>query len=280
MHEDLALFSPKTLDDFRARHSGETFRHAGAGEGAGADWLFSEYEGLLSTEARGVRGYDRRMSYMLDFEGYDAAVSDYIGGLIGAARTENLFLQFNRTGLRQAQMRRLFPRATHVYLSRNLRDVWGSYLSFENNGVHGFLRNNLAFLYFNAGAPLVRALGRHVEVRDEAFRFYFHNHLGQAYAAYSLEDHFLIHATIWHAARAEAQAHAELIIDLDGLEASRLARLETECGLAALRLPVAFSDLGARRYAPIDLRIAPLRLDELEELACGIVAEAMRDDGE
>jgi hypothetical protein len=225
-----------------------------------------------------VRGYDRRMSYMLDFEGYDSAVTTYVEGLIGAARTENLFLQFNRSALRQDQMHRLFPQATHVYLNRNLRDVRGSYLSFQVNGVHGFLRNNLAYLYFNAQKPLMQALSRHLPVRDEEFQFYFHGPLGAAYAHYTLDQHYLIHATLWHEARAQAEAHADLIIDLDGLEADRLSRLETEAGLAALRLPVAFADLGARHYAPIDLALPPSRLTSLEEMAREIVAEAQRED--
>ena len=279
-HEDLALFRPEKLEEFRERHSGRSFRHAGAdtGSGPGSDWLFAEYEGLLTPGERGVRGYDRRMSYMLDFEGYDTAVATYVGGLIGAARTENLFLQFNRSALRQDQMCRLFPQATHVYLNRNLRDVWGSYLSFQVNGVHGFLRNNLAYLYFNAQRSLMRALARHVPVRDEAFQFYFHGHLGECYHDYSLDQHFLIHATLWYAARAQAEAHADLIIDLDGLETDRLSRLETEAGLAALRLPVAFADLSGRHYAPIDLGLPPSRLTSLEETAKEIVAEALAED--
>jgi len=275
-HEDLALFRPEEIARFRERHSGQSFRHAGPKDGS--DWLFAEYEGLLTPGEKGVRGYDRRMSYMLDFEGSDAAVTAYVDGLVGAARTENLFLQFNRTGLRQDRMRRLFPQATHVYLSRNLRDIWGSYLSFEVKGVHGFLRNNLAYLYFNAQTPLMRALSRHVPVRDEPFQFYFHGHLGQAYADYSLEQHFLIHAALWHEARAQARENAELIIDLDTLEGSRLSRLETEAGLAAMRLPVAFADLGTRRYAPIDLALPPSRLEALEQTAREIVAEARAAD--
>lgn len=275
-HEDLALFSTDRIDEFRGRHSGKSFRHSWPDKTREqtVDWLFAEYEGLIDPGQRGVRGYDRRMSYMLDFEGYDTAVTAYVEGLIGAARTENLFLQFNRTALRQDRMRRLFPQATHVYLSRNLRDVWGSYLSFQNNGVHGFLRNNLAYLYFNAQTPLMRVLARHVMVRDKAFMFYFHGPLDKAYAEYSLEEHFLIHATLWYEARAQAEAHAELIIDLDGLEASRLSRLETEAGLAALRLPVAFSDLGTHHYAPIDLALPPSRLATLEARARDIVAES------
>lgn len=273
-HEDLALFSSDKLDHFRQRHANSQFRHAEQGKPNPSNWLFAEFEPLMDDAIQGVHGYDRRMSYMNDYEGAADAVRAYVQGLIDTAPHENVFLQFNRTALRQEWMKGLFPDAAHVYLKRSLRDTWGSYLSFRSEAVYGFLRNNLAVLNFNANDPLMRALSMHLPVVDAPFVFFFHPHFSNVFHHYTLEQHYLIHATFWYAAVAQAESSSDLIIDLERISEDRLVRLETEATLASHRVMVSFDDIKQRQYNTQELLLSEKAMNRIEALARRIVNEA------
>lgn len=272
-HEELSRFSPEKLDQARAEHRPEKFHHKGEKE---SDWMFAEFEALLKSGCKGVQGYDRRMSYVMDFENGDEAVRAYLDLLADRAPSENVFYQFNRTALRQDRMRALFPGDTHLYLRRALRDIWGSYLSFATGGVYGFLRNNLTVLSYNPEHPLARALSEHVPLAPARFDNFFHSSINEIFNHYTLEQHFLIHATLWHGAEMQAARSADAVIDLGAMSEDRLLRLETEATLAAYGVPLTFADVQVKTYDAADLRLSPARLEKLEELARGIVALAER----
>lgn len=273
-HEDLALFSSDRLEHFRKRHDNSQFRHQQKADDTG--WLFKEYEPLMDHCTPGTYGYDRRMSYMHGFDGAAEAVTAYVDGLVDTAVNENVFLQFNRTALRQEWMRGLFPEDFHIYLQRGLRNIWGSYLSFRSDAVYGFLRNNLAVVNFNAEDPLMQALAAHVPVAKAGYHPFFHKNFNEIFHHYTLEQHYLIQAVFWYEARSQATRAADLIVDLEQIAQDRLLRLETEAALAAQRMDISFRDLTPSIYDTSQLLLSEAALERCEALAQDIVAEAAR----
>lgn len=271
-HEDLSIFTPSRLDEFRQRHADSRFRHKK--DDSNEAWLFREYEALLDPGVTGVRGYDRRMSYIHEFEDAPKLIRTYLDGLTEESRQENVFLQFNRSALRQKMLHELFPDDSHIYLSRGIRDIWGSYLSFRNEAVYGFLRNNLAVLAFNAATPLMQALGDHVPLASIDYMEFFHSRFCEVFHHYTLEQHYLIHATFWHEAQRQASEVADVIIDMEQVAKSRMTRLETEARLAALRMNVSFKDMNYRRYDSSETLISSETMSEIEDLAQQIVISA------
>lgn len=265
LHEDLSLFSLDRLEEFKKRHDNAAFRHK-----ADAKWHFAEFEGLLEEGICGIRGYDRRLSYMFNFVGAEEVLTRYINGLKSSTSVENVFLQFNRTALRQDQMRKLFPDDKHIYLQRDLRDLWGSHISFEANEIHGFLRNNLATLSYNSDHPLMQGLAQELPVAPVAYRRFFHQDFSEMYNHYTLEQHFLIHAAFWHAARIQAERHADFVINLGSISQDRLVRLEAETWLAAQRVDVSFADVKVKTYDSDALKLPIETMKQLEARALNI----------
>ena len=276
-HEDLARFSPEALDKFKKIHDNSAFRHAKSEKGGKSSWLFAEFEPLLKKGVEGVEGFDRRLSYMHDFPGAKAAISRYIDGLTDASTQENIFFQFNRTALRQDLLKELYPDDTHIFLERPLRDIWGSFLSFQNKGVMGFLRNNLANLCFNADDPLMQALGEHVPLTKAPFFYFFHTRFSDAFHHFTLEQHFLIHAVFWYSAHIQAARSADYVIDISRIAKDRLLRLEAETVLASKGMNFSFSDVRYKRYEDKALLLSPTRMDQLEAQA-RLIAQSVYGD--
>jgi glycosyltransferase involved in cell wall biosynthesis len=268
-HEELAQISQDRLDEFKERHAPDKFRHDANAQKD--EWFFAEYEQFLDPGVNGVRYFDRRMSYQFAFADSQDAIRRYINALINSAQTENVFLQFNRTAPRIRLLKELFPESVHLYINRNVRDIWGSYISFERNGVYGFMRNHLAMALFNNEHPIFRALAARIPLLSMDYTFYFHDKIANAMKFYTLEEHYLLHVTLHEFARREALDVCDYTIDLERAANDRLYQLEMEAVFASIHADISFSDVKYRSYKGRELLLGESTLSSIEEEARDIV---------
>ncbi len=89
---------------------------------------FEEYQPLRRLWG-GVRGYHARFAYHDFFREHDPALAEYIRILLASAATDGRqgMMKFVRSYGRLGFFRRLFP-GQHLYLFRNPRDQWQSYM--------------------------------------------------------------------------------------------------------------------------------------------------------
>jgi len=267
-HEDVAHWSAANLDRARFTHSGGAYGHA---KSNAKTWLFEEYEPLVAAYPRGIATASRDFSYATFFGGCEERVVAYLGDLLQNSKTANTLFQFNRSALRQRMLKRLFPKASHFYLRRNLDDIWGSYLKYVNNGVPGFIRNHLAAFSLNAEHPLSRSLNEHMPIVDAPNIRWFHSMFGEVCNQYSLEQHYLLHAVLWYAAERENELAGNSVIDIGEIEQKPLFRRGVELEFYGLGAPISFEDSRIARYKDIDLRIDRARRLALKALAKRIV---------
>ena len=184
----------------------------------------AEYEPLLIPEQAGVPFFKKSFSFD-DFcnNGPNTEQKQYIDFLIAQAGSRRPVFKFTRSSLRIQWFTGNYPDALHIYLVRNPRDQFQSYLMMdEENKEQIFLvmdliaasvnRQQPPFCYLAAQLPL---LEYHADAFDTERAVY-----SRLLNYYSLEQRFLIFSVIWFQALVENVLRAGLIININQLQDS------------------------------------------------------------
>jgi hypothetical protein len=228
---------------------------------------FAEYRPLLAPNGRGVRDYEERFAIRSFFKVRDRSLVRYLTHLLQQARHERRqpVLKFCRSIGRMQLLRRNFD-AFHVYLYRNPRDQWESYVKHCNP-------------YYMPLTCVIAALSRshRLKLRDLLQRdlpqlpttFGYVNvasvvslqQIGEEYVkTLSREDQYLILYYLWRWALSEGRTHADFVVDIDGLCHDSAQRQEVE-DLFGIRLV----DCRIKQYAPSEVTLPTATKAALEK---------------
>jgi glycosyltransferase involved in cell wall biosynthesis len=223
LHEELSYLSPETLDRYKARHT-LTTRHRLDGE-----WLFAEYEPLLQPGRVGVPGYRRQMAY----ESYadnspQPVMRAYFDHLIAQSGPRQPILKMTRSALRQRWFHREYPGAHHLYLTRDHREQWASYLTFMTETARGFARNDAIICGLNKDRALVKPLNSLVNLVELPTSGDFFTLYDEVFDRYSWADRYTLFYYLWLQGLLEAAATGSFIVDMNAVAAGRSQRMRLE----------------------------------------------------
>ena len=223
LHEELANFNLERLDHYRAKHT-PTTRHRFDGK-----WLFAEYEALLQPGRVGVPGYRKSMAYETFADNSAQPVlRSYIDGLITAADVRQPLLQLNRSALRQRWFHNEYPDAHHLYLVREPREQWASYLSFMVGNARGFARNDAIICGMNRHRALIEPLNSLVELVRHPSEGNFFATYDEVFDQYSWEERYTLFYYLWLQGLLEAAATGSHIVDMNSIADNRSERMRLE----------------------------------------------------
>jgi glycosyltransferase involved in cell wall biosynthesis len=260
-HEDLAMLSPKSLENLKKRHKASSFHKLDV-----KGWLFEEFESVIESDPQGrVTGYHRAFAYdeFADPE-HPEAMRAYVDGLLNEQDEKTPVLQFNRSSLRQNWFRRQYPDALHIYMQRSARGQWGSYAGFVNRGRLGFVRNTMMLAGKNANKPSFAPLASLVPLAYSDNVTHMHQIYDAAYDAYSLEELYTIFYYVWLMSTLMGVANADVFLDTERLSVDRRYQLEIEFELMCANVVVDLSDAHIPTYDPDTLGLSSETLTALE----------------
>lgn len=226
LHEVLTQLDLRRLPEFRKRHTPDAW-HTFDGE-----WLFAEYEPLLTPESIGVPGYRRRFAYEAFADNSEQPqLRAYVEGLLAEAGKKQAVLQMNRSALRQRWFHREYPEGHHIYLARHPREQWLSYLQFMGDRGRGFARNDALICGMNRHRALIKPLNELVPLvhrfdGPDVFQYY-----DQIFDAYSWEQRYTLFYYLWLQGLLEAAATGSHIVNMNQVAADSFERMRFEAFL-------------------------------------------------
>lgn len=237
---------------------------------------FDEYGDLLDSSAGGLPLFRKSFCYDEYGEnGDNPALKSYIDSLIAGAAPSRPLLQFNRSALRCRWFREAYPGAFSLYLLRNPRDQWQSFVNMKDGeGIDVFLVLDLLIASVNRRREPFRRLAAELPLfafhspryaEEEAF----YRHLLPRYTAAESYRLFFYH---WLAALAEGLGHTDVVVDMDRLHRDGDYRASLADIFAAKGLRgVSFEDAKPSSYESFSLTIPEMEDAELRafSLFCG-----------
>jgi hypothetical protein len=202
----------------------------------------AEYEQLLRPGQAAVPFFKKSFSFD-EFcnNSSNPEQKQYLDFLIAQAGSKRPVFKFTRSSLRVRWFTENYPDAVHIYLVRNPRDQFQSYLLMDQeNKAHIFLvmdiiaasvnKQHPPFCYLAAQLPL---LEYHADAFDKERAVY-----SRLLNFYSPEQRFFIFSVIWFQALLENALHAGLIMNINQLQDSaayrdRVSRRLVELGINA-----------------------------------------------
>jgi hypothetical protein len=188
-----------------------------------------EYRHLLTSGPKGVPFFKKSFSFD-DFcrNGRNPDQKKYIDFLLANAGQKIPLLQFNRSALRVAWFKKYFPDAFHVYLLRDPRQQFNSFLALQGKwNLDIFLLMNLLTASVNRRkCPIFRDLAGRLplfEYHAEKFweeEVFYRNLL----PSYSLNEQYHIHYCTWIAALLENLEHVDMLLNIDSLSCNESYR--------------------------------------------------------
>ena len=239
----------------------------------GKDYLF-EYQKLLRPGQKGVPFFKKSFSFD-DFCNNDDNPDQerYIDYLVESSGDQIPVMQFNRSAFRVRWFKRNYPGAINIYLVRNPRDQFQSYMSMaEDNRLDVFLVMDLLVAGINRHTPYFEALAGHLplwEYHSPGFEDeqWFYNLL---LPVYNLEEKYLISYFIWYTALLENLLHADLLLNIDLLSTSDSYRRRIHEQFAGLGLEnIDFNDANIGKYKEYSLNKE--KAAEIEETAQSLI---------
>lgn len=181
-----------------------------------------EYRHLLRPGRPGVPFFKKSFSFD-DFckEGAHPEQKQYIDRLLAGAGTKTPLLQFNRSALRTGWFKNEYPDAIHLYLFRDPRRQFLSFLSLqEQDGQDIFLLMNLLVVSINQRKyPAFEKLAGRLPLFEYHAREFRREEMFYRYLLpfYSRMEQYRLHYCLWFAALLENLARADLLLNLDWL---------------------------------------------------------------
>lgn len=244
------------------------------------DHLF-EYRQLFQPNQKGVPFFKKSFG----FDDYcnnssNPDLKKYIDNLINVAAEEGKtpVLQFNRTAFRIKWFKKYFPGSTNIYLVRNPRDQWQSYISMrEDNNLDIFLimdllaaglnRNNA---WFKDLAPYIYLLEYHSDKFHDEESVY-----RTLLDVYSYEELYLIFYYTWLAALWEGAFNADILLSIDLLGEDKSYYKQIIASLKEHDIEgIDFTDAKPRHYREYKLETG--KMNEIEEMVHAIISRNHR----
>jgi hypothetical protein len=236
-HQELAHLRAEDLDRWRSTAAtAATMRHPLLEKE-----YMEEYRHLLPPGRPGVPHFRKSFSFD-DFcrAGRHPAQKRYIDFLLENTGGRMPLLQFNRSSLRAAWFKKNYPGAFHVYLLREPRRQFRSFLQvWEKENLDIFAVMNLLTAGINMKRCRVfRDLSRRLPLLEyHAAEFMLEEEFYRSLLpVYSIAEQYAVHFCIWFAALLENLVHADMLLDIDrlsgdnGYRAQASRRLEDASG--------------------------------------------------
>lgn len=192
----------------------------------------TEYAGLIRDGKVGLPFFKRDFIVERYCDNNDSAdVKVYIDALIANAGEKRTVFQFNRSSLRIKWFKSNYPDSLHIYLLRNPRDQWESYVSKARKNRRIFVAYDLMIAGKNQKSDYFRKLADYVPLinfHDADFNaeIKFFQTLSDKYID---EDKYFIFYYIWLLAFLENCRYADVVIDMNSIsEDIRYRRRLTE----------------------------------------------------
>lgn len=270
LHEELAYMRPHNLAEFRQRHRLDS-RHRLSGPG----WLFQEFESRLAAAKAGVRGYRRDFAYYhyannTSVDGFKS----YIDDLLATDPSRQVVLQMNRSALRQRWFGANYPHAHSVYLLRNPRNQWASYLASIQGEARGFSRNDAIIAGMNKYRNLLRPLNRLVWLHHSRPQGNFFAIYDAVFDLYSPSDRYTIFYYLWLQSLLEAAATGAFIVDMDSVAENPFARMRAESFFELRGAQLDLSDLNMTSYSEAFFPLSAAEMDEIEGLVQATIVQS------
>ncbi len=190
---------------------------------------FQEFSTAFLDGCETLPFFDSAFAYQ-EFFGVESAqrFSKYIGNLVATTPEEKIpVLQFNRTSMRMDWFRKNHPGSLNLFLLRNPRDQFDSYLGMNTRKKNVFLAINV---YIVLASPtvtsyLIPGIKRPVLRGDPT------DDLKKCLVTsrkLSTEKHYEIFYYLWSHSLTHARQHADLVLDMDALNTSKDHRAQVK----------------------------------------------------
>jgi hypothetical protein len=234
---------------------------------------FYEYEKLLIDDIQGVPCFQK--SFVADefcCVNNTNKLIKYVDFLISSSGHRRPVFQFCRSSLRVDWFVRNYPEACNIYIVRNPRDNWASYVINSQKGNNYFLVMNLVFAGLNKKNKYLNELAKRVlliEYRNDDFGKEFKAY-SQILDAYSLEEKYFIFYYIWFCSLVENVLRADFILNINKLNEDLDYRKKTIDFLLLTGVNhIDFSDVNIKKYSCYPL--SNIKMDEIEREVLGLV---------
>lgn len=235
-----------------------------------------EYKKCLKPGQTGVPFFKKSFS----FDDYCNNASDpdkkrYIDNLIQAAEDEGkrAVLQFNRSALRIGWFKTYFPDSINIYLIRNPRNQWQSYISMaEEQHLDIFLIMDLLITGKNKNTQYFKNLSPYIYLLEfNSDRFQDEERVYRTLLdVYSYDELYFIFYFIWFTALWENVCHADILLAIDLLisdkcYAERIVEALEKKSITGINL----SDVTPRSYR--EYKLETKKMAEIEQQVKAII---------
>lgn len=238
-----------------------------------------EYEKLLEPGVKGIPFFKKPFSFDDFFNNAENPdQKKYIDFLLEGAGDRTPVLQFNRSALRISWFKRNYPDALHLYLIRDPRHQFHSYIDmYERNNLDSFLTMDLILTGVNRRIEPFNLLAARIPI------FEYHSDLfldekfiySQLLPVYSTDEKYYIFYFIWFLSLIENALNADFLLNVDLLSTDTsyragVSRFFEEVGfnnidfsdtkIGAYKEPV----LKKRKMAAIEMSVQSLLREQYE----------------
>ncbi len=238
-----------------------------------------EYETLLEEGKQGIPHFKESFCFS-EFcnNNENPDLQRYIDYLIDGAGSKTPVLQFNRSSLRTRWFKENYPGSRNIYLLRNPRDQWQSYVELQNRlGDDVFFVMDLLCVCKNISHQCFTGLAAHLPLLeyhgvDLSGELSFYQRL---LADYSMEERYFIFYHIWFRAFLENVLNADITININRLSSDADYR-ETVCSHLEKSgvLGLDFGDARIHRYSTY--RLTETQMADIEhQVRCSVLASLL-----
>lgn len=237
------------------------------------DYL-SEYKNLLRPGHKGVPFFKKSFSFD-DFcnNNHNPDQQRYIDYLIESSGDKRPVFQFNRSALRVQWFKHNYPGVLNIYILRNPRNQFQSYLSMQEvNKLDVFLAMDLQAAGINLDSKYFKPLAGRIPL------FEYHSHLASdeeliyshLLPLYSTIEKYYIFYFTWFSAFIENTLNADFLLDIDLLSTAAAYRRQVGEALESYGIEnIDFSDAKIGHYKKTTLSVKKMK--EIEEAVQALV---------
>jgi hypothetical protein len=239
-----------------------------------------EYKKLLRPGEVGVPYFRKSFSYDNYCENNkDIAAKDYLDYLIKNTETKIPVLKFTRSSFRIKWFKKNYPEALNIYISRNPRNQWQSYLAMHKKELDIFLTTDLIITGINSTKPIFDKLKERIALFEYHSEIYNDEEL--IYSAlnkfYSNPDRYFIFYYIWFCAFILNILYADFFKDVDLLSQVESYRNKMYDLLRFTKISnVSFEDANIENYK--NFEIDTNEMLQIEQEVREIVFQSFKED--
>lgn len=274
-HQVLAQLTPKNIEHALSKNY-DRVKHPHL-----TRYYLYEYKPLLKNGQSGVPYFKKSFSFdEFCYNGENPDLEKYIDCLISAAGDKIPLFQFNRSALRVKWFKQNYPDSLNIYLVRNPRDQWESYLQlYRRSNYTGFFLMDLIIAAINKDKSDFLPLARHLPLlryqnhcQDNENDFY-----RLVLESYSEEEKYLVFYYTWFRALVENVSNADFILNINLLSKESSYKEKVIKFLRNRGIhDIDFTDARITRYSTYDLLAETM--DNIEENVRSLLVQSLTQD--